>query len=131
MKSGIHCPRTRSSATTGPTRSRCASRSGLGELEERIHDAGDGDTIEVPVETLRRVNMRMRILPKNQTEFLGEFGGGRGDRGANCDYKPFNKVNTGDFARARSTKPLAVPGAGPLRFRWTSRLPRRWAGRDA
>jgi hypothetical protein len=72
----------------------------VGEIEERIRDAGDGDSIEVPVEALRRISMGMRIMAKSQSELsvVGQAGGDHGDRGANCDYNPFNVVNTGDFA---------------------------------
>lgn len=76
------------------------------DLEARLKDRGDDEEMTVPVATMNRMVMAMRALIKTQTEF-GNFGTGpgaflgdgknRGDRGANCDYNPFNKVNFGDL----------------------------------
>lgn len=65
----------------------------LGELEERMGERDDGETIEVPVATLRRVSMGLRIMAKSSTEFMGAREGGGGNRGSGCDYNPFKKID--------------------------------------
>jgi hypothetical protein len=69
------------------------------DLEDRMAKAGGVDEIMVPVASLNRMRMGMRAIVKSQTElgFLGFGDNDHGDRGANCDYNPFIRINTGDF----------------------------------
>jgi hypothetical protein len=71
----------------------------MAALETRIGDAGDSEETSVPVESLRTMRMGMLAMVKSQTEFAAGFGfdADRGDRGPNCDYNPFIRVNTGDL----------------------------------
>lgn len=76
-------------------------------LDDKL--AGDDDDITISKESLRTIQMGMRALAKTQSEMVmmnvkmktaesGLFGDSdHGDRGANCDYNPFNRVNTGDW----------------------------------
>jgi hypothetical protein len=66
-------------------------------LDDRIKDAGEGEEVSVPVESLRAMRMGMNAIVKAQTEFAGFGDHDRGNRGANCDYNPFNKIDIGDL----------------------------------
>jgi hypothetical protein len=62
-------------------------------LEGRLKNVADGEQVSVPVESLRTMQMGMLAMAKNQTELARAFEGSHGDRGSNCDYNPFKKID--------------------------------------
>jgi hypothetical protein len=61
----------------------------------------DAEQITIRAASLREMQMTMASMYKTlrdsvlDEEFLAA-GGDRGDRGSNCDYNPFNRINHGD-----------------------------------
>ncbi|GEL20895.1 hypothetical protein [Pseudonocardia asaccharolytica] len=64
-------------------------------LMERTKDAADSDEVAVPVESLRMMRQAMVAMSKtiNDTTLPVEESLFNGDKGANCDYNPFRKIN--------------------------------------
>lgn len=75
----------------------------LAAVEKQLSEKDvNSDEITLSARSASMLCMGIRSFAKNQTELggmLGLFGDGfnTGDRGANCDYNPFNRVNFGDL----------------------------------